>query len=478
MDQGEVDVEEDGSGAGHRLNYRMRGFCPSHARLERHLNLPRTEFPMKANLPASEPATIARWDALGLHDRIRARAAGRAEVRPARRAAVRQRRHPHRPRAQQDPEGPRRQVASMAGLRCAPTSGLGLSRPADRAQRRAEKGAPTRTGRRSSSAGLPRLRGEVRRLAARGLQAAGHPRRLGRARTSRWSRLPGGHRARARPVRRAGLVYKGKKPVHWCLRDRTALAEAEVEYETTRRRRSTSSSRSRRGHGRWPRVPALAGRDVTVLIWTTTPWTIPANLAIAFHPDVDYGAYEVERRRRPRGRDRAEALADAWRRRPAAVGAKLATFKGTRSNACVPASVLRPRFARRARRLRHARAGHRRRAHRARPRRGRLRDRVRYGLDIYAPIGNNGRFNADVGVVGGLKVFEANPVVEARARGARPALVPRSVEHSYPHCWRCHQPVIFLATPQWFISMDGLARGARSPRPTPCGGFPSGAASG
>src|SRR5581483_7101001 len=91
-----------------------------------------------------------------------------------------------------------------------------------------------------------------------------------------------------------GLVYKGKKPVYWCLRDRTALAEAEVEYED-------HSSPSiyvefplspRDGGELASRMPALAGREVTVLIWTTTPWTIPSNLAVAFHPEYDYGAYE------------------------------------------------------------------------------------------------------------------------------------------------------------------------------------------
>src|ERR1043166_4103590 len=94
---------------------------------------------------------------------------------------------------------------------------------------------------------------------------------------------------------RQGLVYKGKKPVHWCIHCRTALAEAEVEYED----HSSPSI-----YVEFPlapdaagelaaRVPALAGRDVSVLIWTTTPWTIPSNLAIAFHPDFDYAAYDV-----------------------------------------------------------------------------------------------------------------------------------------------------------------------------------------
>ena len=96
-----------------------------------------------------------------------------------------------------------------------------------------------------------------------------------------------------------GLVYKGKKPVHWCIHCRTALAEAEVEYED-----HTSPSiyvefplaaDERRGAGARG-CPALAGRDVSVLIWTTTPWTIPSNLAIAFHPEFDYGAYDVDGR--------------------------------------------------------------------------------------------------------------------------------------------------------------------------------------
>src|SRR3979490_1932462 len=94
------------------------------------------------------------------------------------------------------------------------------------------------------------------------------------------------------------LVYKGKKPVHWCIHCRTALAEAEVVYEN-----HTSPSI----YVEFPlapeseavlaaRVPALAGQQVSVLIWTTTPWTIPSNLAIAFHPELDYGAYEVDGR--------------------------------------------------------------------------------------------------------------------------------------------------------------------------------------
>src|SRR5207244_1913321 len=112
------------------------------------------------------------------------------------------------------------------------------------------------------------------------------------------------------------LVYKGKKPVHWCIHCRTALAEAEVEYED-----HTSPSI----YVEFPlapdsagelaaRIPALADRRVSVLIWTTTPWTIPSNLAIAFHPDVDYGAYDVD--------GRAVIVAEALASNVAAVAGK------------------------------------------------------------------------------------------------------------------------------------------------------------
>ena len=123
-----------------------------------------------------------------------------------------------------------------------------------------------------------------------------------------------------------GLVYKGKKPVHWCIHCRTALAEAEVEYEdhivAVDLRRVPA--RARRAPASWRRAcPALAGRDVSVLIWTTTPWTIPSNLALAFHPEFDYAALRRGRpsavivaegaRRDRRAGDRARASARRWR---------------------------------------------------------------------------------------------------------------------------------------------------------------------
>jgi len=126
--------------------------------------------------------------------------------------------------------------------------------------------------------------------------------------------VPGGDRPRVRAVRRSGAGLQGQEPVHWCIHCRTALAEAEVEYED-----HTSPSI----YVEFPllpesagelasRVPALAGRSVSVLIWTTTPWTIPSNLAIAFHPDFDYAAYMVAEEGNV---GRAVIVARRWRRK-------------------------------------------------------------------------------------------------------------------------------------------------------------------
>ena len=393
------------------------------------LNLPRTDFPMKANLPATEPATIARWDAMDLYGSCATRGRGAPKFVLHDGPPYANGDNPHRPRAQQDPQGLRRQVADDGRLRRAVRAGLGLPRPADRAERREANSAPAAKDRSPAE-----FRRACREFAEQFVDSQRDDfKRLGIL--GDWDdpyltmtpALSGGDRPRARQVRRARPRLQGQEAgalvparSHGARRSRSRVRDR------TRRRRSTSSSRSRRTTTARSasRVPALAGRDVSVLIWTTTPWTIPANLAVAFHPDFDYGAYEFER---PRGasspRRLAEACATATGRRARREARVVQRARARRRH--VPPSALRPRFARRARRLRHARSGHGRGAHRAGPRRRRLRDRraVRprhLRADRHATAASM----PDVGVVGGLKVFEANPVVEAGARRARPAVVP------------------------------------------------------
>jgi len=252
-----------------------------------------------------------------------------------------------------------------------------------------------------------------------------------------------------------GLVYKGKKPVHWCIHCRTALAEAEVEYEN-----HVSPSiyvefplAAESATELASRVPALAGRDVAVLIWTTTPWTIPSNLAVAFHPEFDYAAYDIDGRAVIVAEALAPRVAEATGRRLDKVVARM---KGEQLEYI---RFRHPLFDRDSLGVLGAyvtlEAGtgvvHTAPGHGADD----FNTGQKYQLDILAPIGPSGRFLDTVELFGGQRVFDANAnVVEELKKRAR--LWHKSdFSHQYPHCWRCHNPVIFLATSQWFIRMDG-----------------------
>jgi len=247
-----------------------------------------------------------------------------------------------------------------------------------------------------------------------------------------------------------GFVYKGLKPVYWCLHDRTALAEAEVEYEM----HTSPSVYVRYALTSDPGAidPALAGKQVSTIIWTTTPWTLPASLAVAFHPEFDYVALEQDA-------DVyivAEALAAAVREACKLEGAKeIAKFKGAklervtfkhpfldRSVLGVNADYVTADTG--------TGAVHTAPAHGADD----FYTGARYGLDQTCNVDNEGRLRNGRSEWEGFNVFEANePII--KVLGELGALMGRSdIYHSYPHCWRCHNPVIFRATEQWFISME------------------------
>ncbi|HUE86284.1 MAG TPA: isoleucine--tRNA ligase [Vicinamibacterales bacterium] len=280
-----------------------------------------------------------------------------------------------------------------------------------------------------------------------------------------------------------GMVYKGKKPVHWCMHCRTALAEAEVEYEP-----HTSPSiyvefplKAESAAELGTRVPELTGKQVSVLIWTTTPWTIPSNLAVAFHPDFVYGAYEVRsgpvapaQPVKAPGALGAEASAKAAAGASPTVvivatdlaeavgstlgrplGAPLATFEGRVMERLVFEHPLYGRDSlgvlgdyvtlEAGTGVVHTAPGHGADDYHT---------GISYGLDIYGPLDPGGHYLDSVELFGGIQVLDANPKVEA-ALAERGRLWHREdYDHSYPHCWRCHNPVIFLATSQWFIAMD------------------------
>ncbi|HVN06455.1 MAG TPA: isoleucine--tRNA ligase [Bryobacteraceae bacterium] len=254
-----------------------------------------------------------------------------------------------------------------------------------------------------------------------------------------------------------GYVYKGLKPVHWCIRDRTALAEAEVEYAD----HSSPSIWVRFHLASDPAQidPALAGRHVYGLIWTTTPWTIPANMAIAFHPKYEYAAVAVSDVVYIVAADLLTITAEkcGWHNYDV-----LATFPGQK----LEGAVFRHPFAERESLgilADHVTLAQGTGAVHTAPGHGQ-EDYVvgsRYGIATYCPVDAAGRFYHAEGAAGrlpeeliGKTVWEANPVVIEILRAHHALLHTEKIDHSYPHCWRCHKPTIFRATEQWFIGMD------------------------
>ena len=247
----------------------------------------------------------------------------------------------------------------------------------------------------------------------------------------------------------SGAVVRSKKPVHWCSSCGTALAEAEVDY-------ADHSSHS--VYVKFPchedltaLDPALAGQQVFVVIWTTTPWTLPANLAVAMHPNFTYAAIKV-------GGEvliMAEELAPKVLAEFGLSGEIITTF----ASASLEGKHCRHPFMDRNSLLVladyvtadtgtgcvHTAPGHGREDYLT---------GLRYGLEILAPVDSHGVFTEEAGAYAGLKVNEANPLICEQLQQAGLLLGQGKISHSYPHCWRCKKPVIFRATEQWFISME------------------------
>src|SRR5687768_15830957 len=420
------------------------------------VNLPRTGFPMKANLQTAEPEALARWKAMDLYGQIRAR----------RKRAPKFVLHDGPPYANaqihlgtalnkilKDIVVKSRTMAGydapfVPGYDC---HGLPIELRVDRELGPKKREMSRADLRRACRAYAERFIGvmtqEFERLMVFGQWDRPYV-------TMAYRYQADIARALGRFVER-GLVYKGKKPVHWCIHCRTALAEAEVEYED----HSSPSIyvefqlNPAAMSDLAARVPDLAGRDVSALIWTTTPWTIPSNLAIAFHPELDYAAYQVD--------GRAVIVAEGLAERVGAhigrpFGLPIARMKGTELEGIRFRHPLYERdsvgvLAEYVTLDQGTGAVHTAPGHGADD----FLTGVKYGLDIYAPVGPGGHFLDDVGLFAGMRVFDANPKVE-EALHARARLWHRAdFEHQYPHCWRCHNPVIFLATSQWFVRMDG-----------------------
>src|SRR6267142_3770076 len=418
------------------------------------LNLPKTDFPMKANLAQAEPRMLAWWDEIGIYKRLREAAADRPlwilhDGPPYANGNIHMGHVLNK--VMKDLVVKSRGMLGfnavfVPGWDC---HGLPIEHQVDK-----ELGLDTApTDVRRAMDPLEKI-GKCRAYATKYVQIQREEfKRLGVF--GDWDNpyitmAPAYQAVIARVFGRfvgRGLVYKGLKPVHWCMHDKTALAQAEVEYEE---QRTTSV------YVKFPLVEPLpdapSAPKPSLVIWTTTPWTLPANLAIAVHPEEEYVALEA-------GGETlvvAAKLVDAFVQ-VAQLGAprRLATIPGRRLEgleyrhpwiertgkvAAAPFVAVDTGTG-----LVHIAPGHGEEDYEL----GKA-----LGLRIYNPVDDDGRFIAEVEHFAGLTVWEANPKIIAHldARGALVAEVP--LTHTYPHCWRCKNPTLFRATEQWFIALD------------------------
>ncbi|MDD2220243.1 MAG: isoleucine--tRNA ligase, partial [Desulfoplanes sp.] len=248
-----------------------------------------------------------------------------------------------------------------------------------------------------------------------------------------------------------GSVQRSKKPIYWCSSCETALAEAEVEYAD-----HTSPSI----YVRFPVTdaaitalfPAADPKATFIDIWTTTPWTIPDNMAVAVHPDFIYVLVKekdtfhilakdlLEENRKRFGWTEATIIAEVE-------GRALENIKAMHPFLDRPSPIVLADYVtlETGTGCVHTAPGHGREDYET---------GLRYGLDILSPLDDEGRFLPTVDFFAGKTVFEANPLVIAKLAQVGNLLATEKITHSYPHCWRCKKPVIFRATTQWFISME------------------------
>ncbi len=248
----------------------------------------------------------------------------------------------------------------------------------------------------------------------------------------------------------SGSVVRSKKPVYWCSTCRTALAEAEVEYYD-----HTSPSI----YVKFPVVddlsdvaPELSGRKVFALIWTTTPWTLPANMGVAFHPDFVYAAVEVENEVWILAKELVEKCFQDFAIENYQV---LATFSATslegkkcrhpfldRDSLMVLADYV---TAESGTGCVHTAPGHGADDYLT---------GLRYGLEILSPLDDAGKYTAEAGKYAGRQIPMVNREINDDMAADGTLVNETAITHSYPHCWRCKEPVIYRATEQWFISME------------------------
>ncbi len=423
------------------------------------LNLPRTDFPMRANLPEREPQILRQWEAERLYQRLREARAG-SPMWILHDGPPYANGHIHMGHALnkilKDMVVKSRSMSGynavyVPGWDC---HGLPIEHQVDK-----------ELGPKAAEIPVPEKRRLCRAYAQKFIDIQREEfKRLGVLGDWENPYLTMAYRYEADILRELGKffatggVYRGLKPVHWCASCLTALAEAEVEY-----RDHTSPS----VYVAFPLTsdpatldPALEGARVSVIIWTTTPWTLPANLAIVVHPGEAYVVFRAGARcfitaaklmeetvrkcrlpspevllRVPGARLHGLTARHPWldRASPLFTAEYVTMDQGT---GCV-----------------HTAPGHGADDYDT---------GIKHGLPIYNPVDDMGRFLPEVEHFAGMNVWDANAAIIAKMRADGTLLQAEDFRHAYPHCWRCKNPILFRATNQWFISMEvgGLRRRA------------------
>ncbi len=430
------------------------------------LNLPHTDFPMKAGLSQREPKRLDQWQQRDLYRRIREASAGRPKFIL----------HDGPPYANGDIHIGHAVNKILKDIIVKARTLDGVDAPYvpgwDCHGLPIELKVEQKVGKAGHKVDAATFRKKCREFAAK--QVEGQKRdfkRLGVFGDWDHPYLTMNYDTEANIIRALGKIAtgghltKGFKPVHWCLDCASALAEAEVEYQDKQSPAidvafavtDPADFKSRTG---------VEAASPALVIWTTTPWTLPANRAVAVHPELDYVLLSGEQNGAAVALVVAEDLADTVSERFALTGAqRSAPFKG----AALEHLTLRHPFLDRqvpvilgdhvttdaGTGCVHTAPGH-----------GEDDFIVgkQYGLEVDSPVQDNGLFRDDLPVVGGLHVSKANqPVIDALKEGGT-LVALETITHSYPHCWRHKTPIIFRSTAQWFIPMSegGLLAQARA----------------
>jgi len=416
------------------------------------LNLPQTEFPMRGNLPQKEPEILAKWEKIGIYQQVQNSRAGREMFVL----------HDGPPYANGDIHLGHALNKVLKDIIVRYKTMRGYNAPYvpgwDTHGLPIEQQVIKKLGVNRHAISAVEFRAKCREYALKYVEIQKEQfKRLGVR--GDWENpyvtLANDYEAAQIGVfgemAKKGYIYKGLKPVYWCPTCETALAEAEIDY---------ADKKSPAIYVKFPVKDAkglFEEKDTYAVIWTTTPWTIPANVAICVHPEFVYALVQDNNEYLLVAKEMLDSLREQWQKELPVVK----TFSGKDLERVV---CKHPLFDRDSLLINgehvtleqgtgcvHTAPGHG------------VDDFIagkQYDLPVLCPVNHQGKFTDEVKAYAGLKVENANDLIVKDLEEAGLLLQVSKIKHSYPHCWRCKNPVIFRATEQWFASIDGFRQAA------------------